>query len=92
MKKLQNKLHIADMLCSQPRHISFHTPGHKKRGGDITELDYSDNLYAPTGVIALAERDIAESALQTAFASTGYRVVSVASEPYEKKGFFHFGR
>ena len=42
--------------------------------------------------VILAERDIAESALQTAFASTGYRVVSVASEPYEKKGFFHFGR
>ena len=42
--------------------------------------------------VILAERDIAESALQTAFAPTGYRVVSVASEPYEQKGFFHFGR
>ncbi len=50
---------IAQMLRTQPRHISFHTPGHKRQGADITELPYSDNLLSPTGVIARAERDIA---------------------------------
>ena len=54
------KLHIAEMLRSQGRHISFHTPGHKKRGADITELSYSDCLVSPTGVLARAEADIAE--------------------------------
>ena len=55
------KLHIADMLRSQrAKHISFHTPGHKKAGADITELSYSDCLVSPCGVIARAERDIAE--------------------------------
>ncbi len=54
------KLHIADMLRGQGQHLSFHTPGHKRAGGDITELSYSDNLYAPHGVLAAAERDIAE--------------------------------
>ena len=50
------KCHIADMLAAQRRrHISFHTPGHKKRGADITELSYSDNLSAPAGVIAAAQ-------------------------------------
>ena len=49
---------------------SFHMPGHKGRGDfakrfpcahmDITELSYSDNLAAPSGVIASAESDIAE--------------------------------
>ncbi len=53
------KLHIADMLRAQKKHISFHTPGHKRAGADITELSYSDNLYCPTGVIARAEADIA---------------------------------
>lgn len=49
------------MLRSQRgRHISFHTPGHKRPGADITELSYSDNLSAPTGVLAAAERDVAE--------------------------------
>ena len=51
---------IAEMLKGQKRHISFHTPGHKRAGADITELSYSDNLLSPTGVIAEAERDIAD--------------------------------
>ena len=54
------KCHIADMLAAQRRrHISFHTPGHKKRGADITELSYSDDLSDPTGVLALAQADAA---------------------------------
>ncbi|MBQ8342819.1 MAG: hypothetical protein IJY21_01795 [Clostridia bacterium] len=52
---------IFNMLVAQdPSHISFHTPGHKVGGWDITELSYSDNLSCPTGCIAAAERDIAE--------------------------------
>ena len=55
------KLHIADMLASQEvKHISFHTPGHKRAGEDITELSYSDCLSSPHGVLAAAEKDIAE--------------------------------
>lgn len=48
------------MLHAQKKHVSFHTPGHKRAGEDITELSYSDNLLSPTGVIARAEQDIAE--------------------------------
>ena len=44
--------HIARMLRAQKRHISFHTPGHKRFGADITELDYSDDLSDPTGTRA----------------------------------------
>lgn len=47
------------MLRAQKKHISFHTPGHKQSGDDITELSYSDSLSSPTGVIARAEEDIA---------------------------------
>lgn len=49
---------------------SFHMPGHKAHGEfksrfpdasiDVTELSYSDNLHCPGGVIAAAQRDIAE--------------------------------
>lgn len=49
---------------------SFHMPGHKARGDfkskfpvanmDITELSYSDNLLCPAGVIARAQKEIAE--------------------------------
>lgn len=51
--------HIARMLFRQGRHISFHTPGHKRAGADITELPYSDNLLSPSGVLGEAEADIA---------------------------------
>ena len=54
------KLHIADMLRAQKGHISFHTPGHKRAGADITELSYSDCLVSPKGVLAAAERDVAQ--------------------------------
>lgn len=54
------KLHIRAMLKGQRgRHLSFHTPGHKRRGEDITELSYSDNLLSPTGCIARAQQDAA---------------------------------
>lgn len=55
------RLYIREMLDGQKKeHISFHMPGHKRRGDDITELDYSDCLLSPHGAIAAAERDIAK--------------------------------
>ena len=61
-KKLLKSCSIAQMLLSQERkkHLSFHTPGHKQKGWDITELFYSDNLSCPSGCIAQAEKDIAD--------------------------------
>ena len=62
MKRV-SRCHILKMLRSQKRpHISFHTPGHKRAGADITELPYSDNLLSPRGVIARAEEDVARIA------------------------------
>lgn len=52
-------LHIGDMLRAQKEHLSFHTPGHKRAGEDITELSYSDCLLSPSGVIKAAEEDVA---------------------------------
>lgn len=49
---------------------AFHMPGHKGRGDfaklfpvaelDVTELTWSDNLACPNGIIAAAQRDVAE--------------------------------
>ena len=38
--------------------------------------------------VILAEQDIPESDLKSVVAKAGYDVVSVNSEPYEKKGLF----
>ena len=37
----------------------------------------------------IAAEEIAEAALRKAIEETGYRVLSVKAEPYEKKGLFH---
>ncbi len=62
LRKVKNECRILRMLTAsaKKKHISFHTPGHKKGKWDITELSYSDNLSSPSGVIAAAERDITE--------------------------------
>ena len=61
-KKLLRECKIFQMLSSQSRgrHLSFHTPGHKIKGVDITELSYSDNLSCPKGCLLEAEQDIAK--------------------------------
>ncbi len=59
-KKVAKSCHIYTMLHGQKKkHLSFHTPGHKQGGLDITELSYSDNLRSPGGCILRAEEDIA---------------------------------
>ena len=60
-KKILRDCEIYKMLCAanKRRHLSFHTPGHKRKGFDVTELSFSDNLSAPTGCIRRAEEDIA---------------------------------
>ena len=54
------KLHIETALKRGRHPVSFHTPGHKRAGADITELSYSDNLMNPTGVIKAAQDDLAK--------------------------------
>ncbi|MCM1398690.1 MAG: cation transporter [Clostridium sp.] len=38
--------------------------------------------------VIIAEEDITEEKIRAAIEKTGYEVVSVSSEPYEKKGLF----
>lgn len=42
--------------------------------------------------IILTEREIDQTKLKEAVDAMGYRVVSVKTEPYEKKGFSLFGK
>ena len=38
--------------------------------------------------VIIAEKDITEQDLKDVIAKTGYEVISISSEPYEKKGLF----
>lgn len=42
--------------------------------------------------VILSEHELDEDALRRAISDTGYRVLSVRSAPYEKKGLFSFGK
>lgn len=48
--------------------------------------------HAKKQTVILAEQDISEQDLKNVVAKAGYDVVSVSSEPYEKKGIFSIGR
>ncbi len=60
-RKTAKECKIYQMLKTSARKEkgSFHTPGHKLLGWDITELDYSDNLSCPNGCIKQAQEDVA---------------------------------
>ncbi len=40
----------------------------------------------------LSEKELDEEALRQAISATGYRVLAIRSQPYEKKGLFSFGK
>ena len=65
------KEYIADCLADYAKSncVRLHMPGHKGNGKgilsevyayDVTELSFSDNLADPSGIIAMAEEDIAK--------------------------------
>lgn len=58
-RTVKKQCHIYQTIRPRGKHISFHTPGHKCKGFDVTELDYTDNLCSPTGCILQAQTDIA---------------------------------
>ncbi len=45
--------------------------------------------HAKKQTVMVTEAPVDEEALKKVIGATGYTVTSVASEPYEKKGFFH---
>ncbi len=85
-KRTAKQCRIYTMLKRRGKHLSFHTPGHKRTAWDITELSFSDNLRSPKGCIALAEREIAEllganrSFILTDGSSAGVRAMLYAAK------------
>ena len=42
--------------------------------------------------VVISPEELDQEALKKAVEATGYQVLSVSTEPYEKKGFFSFGK
>ena len=42
--------------------------------------------------VILSETELDETALRKAISDTGYQVLSIQSQPYQKRGLFSFGK
>lgn len=48
-----------------------------------------NSSHSKNETVIISEEEIPEDQLRNVIEPTGYELVSVASEPYVKKGFFH---
>ena len=94
---MNKQLHIAQCLANYAKSdcVRLHMPGHKGKGYselsgafayDITELSFSDNLADASGIIDLAQKDIAEiCGAKKSFILTGGSSLGVLSMVYAVK-------
>ena len=48
--------------------------------------------HASGETVIISEEPLDEAAIKEAVAPTGYKLLGISSEPYEKKGLFGFGK
>lgn len=80
MKKITLK--IDGMMCGM---CESHINDAIRRSFHVKKVK-SSHIKGETVIIS--EADIGEDELRSAAESTGYKILSVVSEPYEKKGLF----
>ena len=76
---------IDGMMCG---HCEAHVNDAIRAAFDVSKVNSS---HTSGETIIIAEEALAEDAVKSALKDTGYAVLSVASEPYEKKGLFGGG-
>ena len=79
-------LEIEGMACSMGE---SHINEAVRKAFDVKKVSSS---HSKNQTVILTEQEIDEQALRQVIDATGYRVSSIRSEPYQKKGLFSFGR
>ena len=79
-------IHLDGMMCGM---CEAHVCDAIRRGCQVKKVTAS---HARGQAVVWAEEPLDEAALRAALAPTGYRVLSVESGPYEKKGLLGFLR
>ena len=79
-------LEIEGMACSM---CESHINEAVRKAFDVKKMSSS---HSKNQTVILTEQEIDEQALRQVIDATGYRVSSIRSEPYQKKGLFSFGR
>ena len=75
---VKTTLKIDGMMCGM---CESHVNDTVRKVGAVKKVTSSHTVI-------VSEQPLPEQALRDAIAATGYQVLSVQSEPYEKKGFF----
>lgn len=78
-------LEIEGMACSM---CESHINEAVRKAFDVKKVSSS---HSKNQTVILTEQEIDEQALRQVIDATGYRVSSIRSEPYQKKGLFSFG-
>ena len=55
-------------------------------------VDKVTSSHSKGETVILSKEPLDETALRAVIDGTGYRTGAVTAAPYEKKGFFHFGK
>ncbi len=79
---LKITVHVEGMACGM---CEAHINDAVRQAFPVKKVTSS---HSKKQTIIIAENDISEQDLKKAIANAGYGVVSVVSEPYEKKGLF----
>lgn len=80
MKKITLK--IDGMMCGM---CESHINDAVRRAFPVKKVSSS---HAKGETVVITEAEISEESLRAAVEATGYQVLSIRSEPYEKKGLF----
>lgn len=79
---VKTTLKIDGMMCGM---CESHVNDTVRKVGAVKNVTSS---HTKGETVIVSEQPLPEQALRDAIAATGYQVLSVQSEPYEKKGFF----
>ena len=83
---IQTTLKISGMACSM---CEAHINDTIRRAFSVEKVS-SSHIKGET--VILSREPLDEAALRTAIDATGYTAGEISIEPYEKAGFFHFGK
>lgn len=83
---LQITVQVDGMACSM---CESHVNDAVRKAFPVKKVTSS---HSKGQTVILSEQEISEDELRAAIGKTGYQVLSVRTEPYEKKGLFHFGK
>ena len=84
---IQTTVQVSGMACSM---CEAHVNDAVRR--EFPKVKKVTSSHGKGETVVISPEKLDQEALKKAVEATGYQVLSVSTEPYEKKGFFSFGK